>query len=438
MKRQISFGQALATVVGSTIGAGVFFKIGTITQQTSSASLTLFVWILAGIISIASGLTISEIAAGLKVNGAIKYLDYTYGRVWGFLFGWAQMIVYFPAQIGALSSVFGSQFVSLFGISQQLQVPIAILLVLFLLLINLIGTQVSSKMQSIITVIKIIPIALIIIWGIFNPAKVSIQLLPLTAGKQLPFTSALSQGLLSALFAFEGWIVVTNLASEVKNPEKDLSRAIIFGLSAITLIYVLINYTFLTVLPLKDLVGNNNAAFEASMRLFGNAGGKIVTIGILISVYGAVNAFMLTGMRTPYILAQDRLLPFSDKIGKTNVHTGVPVIGALIVNVIAIIMIILGSFNILTDMLVFVMWTFNTLLSLAVLVLRKREPELKRPFKVPIYPIIPLISIFGGLFIIISTILNQLVLSLIGIVLTLLGLPIYYYQTKKNKKDDQI
>lgn len=114
MKRQISFGQALATVVGSVIGAGVFFKIGTITAQTGSTSMTLFVWILAGIISIASGLTISEIAASLKINGAIKYLDYTYGRVWGFLFGWAQMIVYFPAQIGALSSIFGVQFVSLF------------------------------------------------------------------------------------------------------------------------------------------------------------------------------------------------------------------------------------------------------------------------------------------------------------------------------------
>ena len=127
--------------------------------------------------------------------------------------------------------------------------------------------------------------------------------------------------MLSALFAFEGWIVVTNLANEVKNPERDLSKAIIFGLSAITLIYILVNYTFLTILPIHELVNNNNAAFEASMKLFGQFGGKLVTVGILISVYGAVNAFMLTGMRTPYILAQDNLLPFSEKIGKANIHT---------------------------------------------------------------------------------------------------------------------
>ena len=433
MKRQISFGQALATVVGSVIGAGVFFKIGTITAQTGSSSMTLFVWILAGIISIASGLTISEIAASLKINGAIKYLDYTYGRVWGFLFGWAQMIVYFPAQIGALSSIFGVQFVSLFGIKSRYANLVAILLVLFLLGINLIGTKFSSKMQSVITILKIIPIALIIVWGLFNQNKISAPLLPLTVGAGHSFANAISQGLLSALFAFEGWIVVTNLANEVKNPEKDLSRAIIFGLSAITLIYVLINYTFLTVLPIHELANNNNAAFEASMKLFGQIGGKLITVGILISVYGAVNAFMLTGMRTPYILAQDNLLPFSNKIGKANIHTGVPVIGALIVDAIAIIMIMLGNFNVLTDMLVFVMWTFNTMLSIAVIILRKREPKINRPFRVPWYPFIPIISILGGIFIVVSTIINQFVLSMIGIILTLLGLPIYYYMQKKNK-----
>lgn len=432
MKRQISFGQALATVVGSVIGAGVFFKIGTITAQTGSTSMTLFVWILAGIISIASGLTISEIAASLKINGAIKYLDYTYGRVWGFLFGWAQMIVYFPAQIGALSSIFGVQFVSLFGIKARYSNLIAILLVLFLLGINLIGTKFSSKMQSVITILKIIPIALIIILGLFNPAKIPAPIIPLTVGTGHSFPTAISQGLLSALFAFEGWIVVTNLANEVKNPEKDLSRAIILGLSAITLIYVLINYTFMTVLPIDQLTNNNNAAFQASMKLFGQFGGKLVTVGILISVYGAVNAFMLTGMRTPYILAQDNLLPFSNKIGKANIHTGVPVVGAFIVDAIAIVMILLGNFTVLTDMLVFVMWTFNTMLSVAVIILRKREPELKRPFKVPWYPIIPIISVIGGIFIVVSTIINQFVLSIIGIGLTLLGLPTYYYMQKKN------
>lgn len=435
MKRQISFFQALATVVGAVIGAGVFFKIGIITAQTNSTSMTLLVWILAGFVSMTCGLTISELAASLKTNGAIKYLDYTYGSIWGFLFGWAQMVIYFPAQIGALTSIFGVQFVSLFNLPAKDANLVALVVVIFLAATNFIGTSFSSKIQSVITVVKIIPIILIIVWGLFNQQKLGIQIFPVVAGAGKSFSASMSQGLLSALFAFEGWIVVTNFANEVKNPEKDLSGAIILGLMAVTLIYVLINYAFLTILPIKQLAGNNNAAFEASIKLFGKIGGKLVTIGILTSVYGAANAYLLTGMRTPYILAQDKLLPYSQKIGKTNIHTGVPVFGALIITGISLVMLALGNFNLLTDMLTFVMWTFNTMLAVAVIILRKREPQLKRPFKVPAYPLIPLIAIGGGLFIIISTIINQFVLSIIGLGLTLLGVPIFYYQKKHEARN---
>lgn len=435
MKRQISFFQALATVVGAVIGAGVFFKIGIITAQTNSTSMTLLVWILAGFVSMTCGLTISELAASLKTNGAIKYLDYTYGSIWGFLFGWAQMVIYFPAQIGALTSIFGVQFVSLFNLPAKDANLVALVVVVFLAATNFIGTSFSSKIQSVITVVKIIPIILIIVWGLFNQQKLGIQIFPVVAGAGKSFSASMSQGLLSALFAFEGWIVVTNFANEVKNPEKDLSGAIILGLMAVTLIYVLINYAFLTILPIKQLAGNNNAAFEASIKLFGKIGGKLVTIGILTSVYGAANAYLLTGMRTPYILAQDKLLPYSQKIGKTNIHTGVPVFGALIITGISLVMLALGNFNLLTDMLTFVMWTFNTMLAVAVIILRKREPQLKRPFKVPAYPLIPLIAIGGGLFIIISTIINQFVLSMIGLGLTLLGVPIFYYQKKHEARN---
>ena len=198
-------------------------------------------------------------------------------------------------------------------------------------------------------------------------------------------------------------------------------------MSVVTVIYVLINYAFMTVLPFGKIAGNQNTAFYASLRLFGPVGGKFVTTGILISVYGACNGFMLTGIRTPFILAQAGRLPFSSKLGRSSVRTGVPVFSALLVDAIALVMIALGNFDILTDMLVFVMWTFTTLLSVAVFILRKREPELERPFKAPGYPLIPLISVIGGLFIIVMTVINQFILSVIGLGLTLLGLPIYYW-----------
>ena len=222
--------------------------------------------------------------------------------------------------------------------------------------------------------------------------------------------------------------LVTNLAKEMKNPTRDLTRAIILGLSLVTAVYVLVNYAFMAVLPFKSIMGNANAAYYASMGIFGKLGGKLVTAGILISVYGAANGFMLTGIRTPYILAQANRLPFSDKLGKTSIRTGVPVFAAFLVNAVAIVMILLGNFTVLTDMLVFVMWTFTTLLAIAVIVLRKREPELSRPFKVPLYPVIPLIAILGGTFVVVMTFFIQFNLSVIGLGITLLGLPIYYWK----------
>ena len=186
---------------------------------------------------------------------------------------------------------------------------------------------------------------------------------------------------------------MTNLAGEVNHPEKNLPRAIIIGLGVITLIYVLVNYTFMSVSPLHTLVNNPSAAFDSSIRLFGPIGGKIITIGILLSVYGAVNGYIMTGMRVPYTLARDNLIPFSKSIAKLNVNTGVPIFSALVILLLSIIMMFLGTFDLLTDMLVFVMWGFTTLISIAVFVLRKREPDLGANHIRSLYPIIPIISI---------------------------------------------
>lgn len=433
LKREINFFQALMTVIGTVIGAGVFFKISSITAQTGSTSATIFVWILAGVISITSGLTVSELATAMPVTGGpTKYIEYTYGKPMGFLFGWAQMLIYFPANVAALSIIFATQFTVLFNISAAYITLIAVILAIFLTLMNFFGTKFSSHMQTVISVIKVIPIILIILFGLFNTNKIDLNLWPITTGPGKNFFSGISGALLSAMFAYDGWINVTNLAGEVKHPEKNLPRAIIIGLGVITLIYVLVNYTFMSVSPLHTLVNNPSAAFDSSIRLFGPIGGKIITIGIMLSVYGAVNGYIMTGMRVPYTLARDNLIPFSKSIAKLNVNTGVPIFSALVILLLSIIMMFLGTFDLLTDMLVFVMWGFTTLISIAVFVLRKREPDLERPYKVLLYPIIPIISIIGGLFIVGSTLINQFWLSLVGIGITLVGLPVYYLYQKRH------
>ncbi|MBO0440889.1 APC family permease [Candidatus Enterococcus ikei] len=431
LKREISLFGAFSTVMGTVIGAGVFFKTASVVSFAQSSSLTIFAWVLGGILTLCAGLTSAELATAIpKTGGAVKYIEYTYGKLPGFLLGWAQSVIYFPANIAALSIIFSTQFIHLFHLSSDILLPIALVTGLSVTIINLLGTKAASNFQSFTLVIKMVPIALIVLVGFFMPANVEISLFPVRAGGDSGFIQALSGSLLATMFAYDGWLGVGAVAGEMKRPEKDLPKAIFLGLTFITIVYVLINFVFLKTLPIEQLSGNLNAASEASNQIFGSIGGKLVTIGILISVYGALNGYTMTGIRVPYALALEDMLPFSQQFKKLSKRFLVPYVAGIFQFSVAALMMVLGSFDLLTDMLVFVMWLFSLLIFLAVFILRKKEPELNRPYKVPFYPVIPTIAILGGLFILITTLIIQPLLASIGIGITLLGIPVYWINRK--------
>lgn len=434
LKKEIGLFAAIATVMGTVIGGGVFFKVATVVAATQSASLTLLVWVLGGLLTLAAGLTVTELAAAIPVTGgAVKYIEYTYGKLPAFLLGWAQMIVYFPANIAALSIIFGTQWVALLHWSNSAILPVAIVAGASITGLNFLGARVGARVQSVSLIFKLIPIALIVVVGLLAPAHVNFAWTALTSTHQTSFLSALSAGLVATMFAYDGWLGVGAIAGEMKNPKRDLPLAIGGGLIAITLIYVLINLVFVRTLPISALSGNLNAAADAALRIFGDLGGKLVTIGILISVYGAINGYTMTGMRVPFAMAEEDALPFSHLFKRLSPHTSVPYFAGAVQFGIALIMMLLGSFDLLTDMLVFVMWGFSVLLFIAVFILRKREPELMRPYRVPGYPIIPAIALIGGIFILVVTLMTQPLLAIIGIVLTALGVPVYLYHTKHQR-----
>ena len=433
LKKDISLFGAFSTVMGTVIGAGVFFKVASVTTAAGSPGITLLAWLLGGILTICAGLTSAELATAIpKTGGAVKYIEYTYGKFWGFLLGWAQMIIYFPANIAALSIIFSTQLINLLGLEAKYLVPIAIIAGLSVTGINLLGAKTASHFQSISLLLKLVPITLIILVGLFRESHETVSLLG-TSASQDNFLGHLSVALFATLFAYDGWLGVGAIAGEMKHPEKDLPKAITSGLLFITAVYLLINFVFLKTLPFDQISGNLNAASDASKILFGQIGGKIVTIGILLSVYGALNGYTMAGIRVPYALAKDDLMIGSSKLKKLSRMTKVPYVAAIIQIFIAIIMMFLGSFDLLTDMLVFVIWLFSVMIFFAVFILRKREPELKRPYKVPFYPIIPIIAILGGLFILVTTLVTQPRLAFTGIFITLLGIPIYLIKQRTKK-----
>ncbi len=434
LNQTIGFTAALATVMGTVIGAGVFFKADPVTHATGSTGLTMLAWLVGGLITICAGLTAAELAAAIpETGGMMRYIDHTYGSLAAFLLGWAETTVYFPANIAALSIVFATQCINLFSWSAHWQIPIAIIVGLSLTILNFFGSRVGGLFQSFTTVFKLIPLAIIIIFGLIHPGSnaVHVSLFDVTRSNGSgSFLSALGSGVLATLFAYDGWIHVGNIAGELKHPERDLPRSILIGLTGTMVVYLLVSAVFVLVLPINQIAGNPNAASEVARVLFGGVGGKIITIGILISVYGGINGYTMTGMRIPYAMALENRLPFSRQLRSLS-KTGAPVVSGLVQISIAIIMMFMGGFNTLTDMLVVVIWIFYILTFIAVFILRKREPELNRPYRTLGYPVIPVIAILGGIFIVVNTLFTQTMLTLIGIGITLLGLPFYYYLKNK-------
>lgn len=425
IQKNIGFFPALALVMGTVIGSGVFFKVSNITEVTGTPGMTLLVWLLGGIITICAGLTVAELAAAIPRNGGLTtYIEYTYGKFSGFLAGWAQSFIYFPAMIAAQAIVFSEQVLNLLHLKDGWLVPIAFIAVASIYMINIIGSKAGGILQSVTLIVKLIPIIVIIIFGLMNTGNVEVSLAPNTGDTGINFFTAIGAGLLATMFAYDGWIHVGNIAGEMKNPKRDLPLAIVLGLGLVTVIYLLINATFLYTLPIDELKGNLSAATDASEILLGAMGGKLVTIGILISVYGALNGYTMTGMRLPYAMAEKNVLPFKESFMKVT-NAGIPWFSGLVQVIIGAVMITLGAFDSITNMLVFVIWAFYVMAFYAVFVLRKRERELERPYKVPLYPVIPAIAIIAGVFVMINTLFTQPVLAIVGIIITLLGIPIY-------------
>jgi APA family basic amino acid/polyamine antiporter len=436
LKKEIGIIPALAIVIGMVIGSGVFFKPTAVFSATGAPGLGMFAWVLGGIISIAGGLTAAEISAAIpKTGGMVAYLEETYGDIWGYLLGWAQTVVYFPASIAALAIIFATQVDSLLGLSNGTLVPIAIIVTIFLIIMNCLGSKTGGVIQTVATAGKLIPLFAIIVLGLVKGGGGVVRLFPITAANH-PIGTSLGSALVATMFAYDGWINVGAIAGEMKNPAKDLPKAIVGGLSLVMAVYIIINVAYLYVLPASTLAATATPAADVAKIIFGASGGKVITIGILISIFGALNGYILTGMRIPYAMALENKLPASNWLSKLNPTSKTPINSGILIGIISIILMFTGKFNQLTDLLIFVIWIFYVMTFYAVFVLRKKQPNLHRPYKVPLYPIVPIIAIVGGAYIIINTIVTQPLNAGLGILLTVIGFPVYMARKSKFTKSE--
>lgn len=433
LQKNLGIAAALSTVVGMVIGGGVFFKPQAVYTLTGGApGLGILAWIIAGIMTITAGLTAAEVSAAIpKTGGMMVYIEEIYGKKLGFLTGWMQTVLFFPATAAAIAVMFGQQAALLLN-NSSLVMPMSIGVILLIGILNTFGSKTSGAIQTVSTVCKLIPLVLIIVFGFIKGSGDNPIMNPLVAEGIRPM-GIIGQLLVAILFAYDGWINVGALAGEMKNPGKDLPKAIIGGLSIVMAINVVINLAYLWVLPASELAQYASPASIVAEKIFGPVGGKLINVGILVSVFGCLNGYLLTGPRIPYTLANQKLLPAT--FGKLN-KNGVPANATLFMVVLSVIYALSGQFNLLSDLSMFAIWAFYTLTFIGVIKLRKTQPDLKRPYKVPFYPVIPIISICSGLFVVIDQLflagMKSSMISLGGVIVTLIGLPVYAIMTKKN------
>lgn len=434
LKKEINLLEATLLIVGIVIGSGVFFKPSTVFKNAGAPGLGILAWVVGGIITVAGALSIAELGSTIpKTGGLLVYLKELYGEKIGFLFGWVQVLIYFPGLDAALAVIFATQCTSFMDITPTGQKFLAIGLLVVLGFINLLSTKVGTKFASIATIAKLIPIGVIIVAG-FAMGKVH-AFTPMASATST--SAGFGAAVLGVLFAYEGWIAVTNMGGELKNPVQDLPKAIVIGLTIITIAYLGVNLAVINTMPISTVAASKKAVADASVILFGQTGAGLIAVGIIISIVGCLSPFIMTGARLPYVMAKDNLFVakgFFKKLSKN----GTPANAMIFQLILACIYTLTGSFDTLTNLVVFVNWMFIMLGVGGVFILRKKHKELIKEdtYKVPLYPLIPIVGIVGALYVGVSTLITTTAFALYGLGVTAVGLPVYLFLKKRNANDN--
>lgn len=431
LRRSLGFGSAISIVIGTIIGSGIFFKQASILDSAGSSTMAIAAWIFGGVITLTAGLTIAEIGAQMPYTGGLYvYVENLYGRICGFLAGWMQVIVYGPAIIASVAGFMSIMITNLFGIDAKWRIPVALITIIAIGLMNFLENNVAAAFSVITTIGKMIPIAAIIIFGLFWGHQ---DALGQTVSEVNRSTGGFGVAVLATLFGYDGWILIANLGGEMKNPQKLLPKAIILGISSVLVIYTLITIGIFRFIPANMIhsLGENTTSYLAT-KAFGEIGGKLLSIGIIISMMGTLNGKIITFPRIIYAMARRGDLPFSRLLSYVTPKGKSPIIATVFIIILATIMMLFFDPDHLSDLCVFTIYCFYLMTFFGIFILRKKNN--KRPFSTPLYPLVPIVAIAGGLFVLISELFNDPAGVLLFVSIVVIGLPVLYVVKRMDSK----
>lgn len=458
LNRSLGLRLAIVMVIGNIIGSGIYKKVAPMAAELHSSGWILSCWILGGVITMFGALSNAEIASMLAdTGGEYVYYKKIYNRFFSFLYGWSNFAAIKSAAIASIAYVFAQSLNSMIAIPpifsslKDFQIAgifypfqgfniklVAILLILILTWYNSRGLKLGAGLSTLLLLLVLAGILTIIIFGLSSGKANIAASFSFDTNSQSVSVSAIFTAMLAAFWAYEGWNSIGFLGGEIKNPHRNVPLSIGFGLLIIIVLYFLTNVAYLALMPIASLdhinaAGNSIAAVEA-VKTFWNEGGVIfISILILLSTFGCTHATILSNARTPFAMAKEGL--FFSKMAKVN-SAKVPGNALWYQAIWSSILVLSGTFDQLTDMLIFAAFIFYGATTLGVFILRKKMPDEPRPYKVLGYPVVPAIFILFCIFLICNTIIARPREAGIGMVLILIGIPFYYWFQRNSKKEN--
>jgi APA family basic amino acid/polyamine antiporter len=468
LAKKIGFWSATAIIIGSMIGSGVFMKPASMAEQLGSPVWLTIVWVIAGLFSLFGALIYAELGAMIPETGGIYvYFRHMFGEFIAFLYGWAAFAVINTAAVAAIAFVcaeYANYFLHLprFDIVTEHSIlwhipfigdlyplenigvkSLAIVLVVGLTLLNYVSVKAGSAFQVVSTFIKMAVIAALV-FGIFFSGNGSVQnFIHASDPKQgSNLISGIVAAMTGAFFAYDGWINVTFMAGEIKDPQKNIPKSLMTGVLACIIVYVLVNQAYLYVLPIEQVAVSPLVASDAIAVAWGNTSGAVIAAMIVICTLGAINGNTMATARITYAMGKDRV--FLPWVGKEHPRFQTPGNALLLHGTWTCMFIITGSFDMLADMFVFITWIAYGAGAVGIFLLRKKMPDRPRPYKIWGYPVVPVLFIVFSAFYLVSTVYNDVtnylahkqpvINSVLGMLITAIGIPLYFYYRKKKNK----
>jgi APA family basic amino acid/polyamine antiporter len=433
LPRALGLWSAVAVLIGSTIGSGIFRTPAVVANRVDDVPLFLLAWVLGGVVAVCGALTYAELAAAFPRSGGIYvFLREGFGPLPAFLFGWAELLIIRPGAYGAISITAAAYALRVFGLDPA--APVAGLpirgeqllgagLIILVAVVNYQGIRKGAVLQNLSTIFKVGALAVLVILGFTLGGAGNGGWSGLFAQRAAVGLSPFLLAMVSILWAYDGWADLAFVGGEVRDPQRNLPRALFIGTAAVVVLYLAANLVYVYLIPIGQMKHAELVAADAASLLIGSLGIVAISAAVAVSTFGTLNGSMMTAPRIFFAMAEDGLFPRA--IARVDPRSGAPTGAILLAAILGVIFVLIRTFTELADQFIIGIWPFYAMAVGSVFILRRRRPDLERPYRTWGYPVVPLLFLAASLFLLGNYLVSEPRSFALDVGVILTGVPVY-------------